>query len=492
MLTFKDRWIEQAYQKIKLLYPDDDEKTIKHFLSKQFDKDYVDNKCIVYNNYEKDEIQTSIYKLFDWIEEKEPILTESGSMFKQHSDTFNPTAMILNKTLAERKIEKKKKFKYLTAAEKETDPQKKADLLYMAKKADLAQLRKKIIANSEYGVSGLSSSWFFNMACASATTARGQALISTAYNAFEDFMCDNVLFYSMDECLMFINNIVHEKDRRQKNDAKWVNDVTKNQLYDRLLKKFKNPEICDEDMVKRIIKNLSQEDRNRVYYKSNLYEFFRNSEKAQQLLKNIAHDDHEFMDPENPPDYINKELTKLREAVMEYVHYNYPTYNRAYRLKTETRKCVIVIDTDSNFINLQPWVDFVYDEILQGYTKISRRKKVDGRYIIESRNEEKSYSKKKKEKETFRIIFTMVNMMSEMVNKSLETFKIRSNIKPGHPGELHMKNEFLYDSILITPAKKHYQSAIRIQEGVYFEKPDFDVKGRQHAPLYGNIYCKSA
>ena len=239
LITFKDRWIEQAYQKIKLIYPDDDEKTIKHFLEEEFDKDYVDNKCIIYNNYEKDEIQTSLYKLFDWIEEKEPILTESGSMFKQHADTFNPNTLILGKKLTERKVEKKKKFKFMDAANHTDDPAEKAELEYKAKKADLAQLRLKIIANSEYGVSGLPSSWFFNMACASATTARGQALISTAYNAFEDFLCDNVLFYSMDECLMFINNIVHEKSSRKKKDEKWVEDVTRTQLYDRLMRKLK-------------------------------------------------------------------------------------------------------------------------------------------------------------------------------------------------------------------------------------------------------------
>lgn len=479
MLTFKDRWIEQAYQKIKLLYPDDDEKTIKHFLSEEFDKDYIDNRCVIYNNYEKDEVETSIYKLFDWIEEHEPILTESGSMFKQHKDSFNPNTLILGKKLDERKAMKKKKFKYMTEAEHTDDPKKKAELLYLTKKADLAQLRCKVIANSEYGVSGLPSSWFFNMACASATTARGQALISTAYNAFEDFLCDNVLFYNMDECIMFINNIVHEKHLRKKNDAKWVENVTRVELYDRLIKKFKSEDLCDKDLLKRMIKNLSQEDKNRIFYKSNIYEFFRRSDRARSLMSNIALHNETFMDPENPPEYIDKELTKLRNAVLEYVHYNYPTCDRVFRLKTEQRKCVIVIDTDSNFINLHPWLLFVQNEILGGYKKIKKRSKSNGLYNIKSRKSSDEMSQNDIDQK-YRILFTMVNMMSEMVNRSLDTFKDRSNIKPGHPGVLNMKNEFLYDSILITPAKKHYQSAIRIQEGVYFDKPKLDVKGMEY------------
>lgn len=480
MITFKDRWIEQAYQKIHLICPDDDEKEIKKFLSDEFDKDYKDNSCIIYNNYEKDEIETSIYNLFDWIEEKKPILTESGSMFKPHSQSFNPNAIILGKKLAERKIEKKKKFKYLDMANATDDPKEKDEYNYLAKKADLAQLRHKVIANSEYGVSGLPSSWFFNMACASATTARGQALISTAFNAFEDFLCDNVLFESMDECLIFINNIIKEKKNRKKNDEKWVENKTTSEVVDRIVNKFEDPNTCDKDIIKRIVKNLSQEDKNRIYYKSNIYEFFRNSKKARQLLKNIVQDSHNFLNPDEPPKYIGEQLDKLRPAVLEYVHYNHPTPNRVQRLKTHTRKCVIVIDTDSNFINLYPWVEFVYNEIVNGYVNIGRRKKIDGRYIISASNPDKKYSRKAKEKETFRIIYTMVNMTTCMINDTMRVFEERSNVEKEHPGVLAMKNEFLYDSILVTPAKKHYQSAVRVQEGVYFEKPKFDIKGMEY------------
>ena len=479
-ITFKDRWIEQAYQKIKLVYPEDKEKDIKEFLSNAFDRDYKDNKCTLYNNYEKEEVETSIYKLFDWIEDHDPIITESGTLFRQHKDTFNPNTMILGKMLDTRSIKKKEKFKHMKDAEAATSDDKKEISLYLAKKADLAQIREKVKANSEYGVSGLSSSWFFNMACASATTARGQALISTAFNAFEDFLCDNVKFINMEECLSFINNIVNEKPLREKNDEKWVKDKTNTEVVNRIINKFMNPDTCDIDIIKRIVKNLSQEDKNRVYYKSNMYEFFRDSKKAKQLLSNIILDDHDFLNPEKPPEYIGKMLDKLRPAVLEYVHYNYPTPDRVNRLKTHKRKCVIVIDTDSNFVALGQWLEFVRDEIMGRYTKISRRKIINGRYVIESSNSQKKYSKKIKEKENFRILFTMINIMTAMINNTLSTFKVHSNIKEGHAGVLNMKNEFLYDSILVTPAKKHYQSAVRIQEGVYFEKPMLDIKGMEY------------
>ena len=79
-----------------------------------------------------------------------------------------------------------------------------------------------------------------------------------------------------------------------------------------------------------------------------------------------------------------------------------------------------------------------------------------------------------------RIIYTMVNMTTCMINDTMRVFEERSNVEKEHPGVLAMKNEFLYDSILVTPAKKHYQSAVRVQEGVYFEKPKFDIKGMEY------------
>lgn len=480
MADFKEKWINQACQKIKLLFPKDDEDSIREFLSEAFDRDYVDNKCTIYNNYEKEEVETSYYNLFNWIDERKPILTESGSLFKQHDECYNPNTTILAKKLAERKIEKKKKFKYMDMANHEKDPVKKEELKYKAKKADLAQLRLKIIANSEYGVSGLPSSWFFNMACASATTARGQALISTAFNSFEDFLADNVLFMNMDECLMFINNIVNEKPIREKNDEKWVNNKSKRDVFNRILNKFEDPSACDTEVLEMIVNNLSQEDRNRIYYKSNMYEFFRNSKKASELLKEIIFDTNSFLNPAEPPETIKKPLDKLRSAVLEYVHYNYPTPDRVIRLKTRPRKVVIVIDTDSNFINLGPWIEFIYNEILGKYVKISKREKENGKYVIRSREGTKGKTDKAKQQEEFRMINTMVNITTYMIERVLNLFCERSNIKPDHPGTLNMKNEFLYDTILVTPAKKHYQSAIRIQEGVYFEQPELDVKGMEY------------
>ena len=475
---FKERWLTQAYEKIKLVYPDDDEDSIMSYLESVWDNNFKDHPCKIYNNYEKEEIDTTLCKVVDWIHDKNAITTESGSLFKHHEECFNPNIVILDNTLKERKALKKEKFKYLTDAQNAKTKDEKDEALYMVSKKDLAQLRKKIIANSKYGVSGLSSSWFFNMACASATTARGQALISTAFNAFEDFMSDNVKFTMMDEALLFINNIKKEKTNFK--DEKWVEDVTNEELLVRIQDKFLDKNICDINIIKKIIENLTQKEKNRVYYKCNLYEFIRRSKKANQLLRNIIGADVTFTDPMDPPKEIEDDLNKLSDAVLEYVHYNYPTINRTLRLKTHKRKTVVVIDTDSNFLNLGPWVDFCKEEIISRFVNIKRRKFKNGKYIISSSDKFNSVENKIEQNKIFRMIYTIIHMLNLMIDRTLVTFQLRSNMIPNHKGTTSMKNEFLYQTLLTSAAKKHYQGMVVVQEGVVFSKPNFDVKGMEY------------
>lgn len=479
---FKERWMNQAYEKLRLVYPEDSEENIMLFLESEWDKNFTDHNCKIYNNYEKEEIDTTISKVINWIHDKKAITTESGSLFKHHEEAFNPNTEILNGKLVERKAMKKEKFKYMKLADAELDTVKAREYAYIADKKDLAQLRCKIIANSEYGVSGLQSSWFFNMACASATTARGQALISTAFNAFEDFMSDNVKFTMMDEALMFINNIVNEETF--KNDNKWVEDITNEELVDRIQSKFLNSDDCDINIIKKIVSNLNQKHKNRIYYKCNLYEFIKRSKKADQLLRNIITSNAEFVDPMNPPKEIEKDLDKLSEAVLEYVHYNYPTINRTLRLKTHKRKTVVVIDTDSNFLNLNPWVEFCEGLLNKNYVRIKRRKFIDGRYVISSRNHLESKETHIEEQKAFRMIFTIIHMITLMIDRVLVEFQLRANMIPNSHGITSMKNEYLYLTLLTSPAKKHYQGMVKVQEGNVFSKPKPDVKGIINMPRY--------
>ena len=360
---FKDAWIEAVYNKLHLMHPEDSKDQIISYAEKLYEKKFKDTDCYIYNNYEKTKYDTTIKGVVEFIENTKPIITESGTLFKQHRDAYNPAIEIISDKLALRDTYKGKMFDYENLANNSTDPKKVAEYQNKAKQYHDAQSRTKVIVNADYGVSGLSSSWCFNIACASATTCKGQALISTAFNAFEDFLTDSVKFTDMDECIDFIYNINSEKESRTHIDSEWVEDKNKIELLSRLRDKFINQDDFDINIISKIIDNLSQEDINRIYYKSNLYEFINNSDRAQSILTYII-SCKSFMNPNKPDKEYKDSLRDLRNAAMEYVHYNYQFNDRVLRLRTHKRKTVVAIDTDSNFINLGNWTDFVAETIM--------------------------------------------------------------------------------------------------------------------------------
>lgn len=474
MYQFKQRWMNDMYEKLKLQHPEDSDEDIIKFLNKIWDKNFTDPEVVLYNNYDKTEMKTTLSKTIEIIDQNKFITTESGTVFRHHEDCFNPDTKILDKKLAERKIYKKEKFKYAMLADKEKDPEKKKYYEMMSRKKDLAQLRRKTSANSKYGVSGLPSSWFFNMACASATTARGQALISTAMCAFEDFLRDNVKFMVMDECVDFINNIV--KEQKTLDDSEWVEDITDDELSERLRLKFLDTSNFNNDIISKIIPNLTQKDKNRIFYKCNLYEFLKRSKRASKLICGIALTNVIYTDPMSPPKEIKKKLEKFTNAMLEYVHYNYPTVNRTYRLKHHKRKTVRVIDTDSNIVDLEAFVNFVLGMLEDKYHVVKRKDVINGICFVNSR---KKKNKKLKEQEelVYRIMYSIVHCITIMIDRVLYVFQERCNMIPNSHGTINMKNEFLYLTLLTTASKKHYCGAIKVQEGNVYENPKIDFKG---------------
>ena len=180
-----------------------------------------------------------------------------------------------------------------------------------------------------------------------------------------------------------------------------------------------------------------------------------------------------------PDKLIKDECNKLKSALLEYIDYVYPTPERSYRLKTQMRKAVITIDTDSNFLNLGPWCEYCLENILNENkpTKISRKYK--NNQILPSKFSEKNMSDKKEEWLSIKATSIMAYVLTDVIANTLDVFLEKSNIDKEHRGKTSMKNEFLYKSILLTPAKKHYMGAQLIQEGVVFKEPKLDIKGME-------------
>ena len=199
MIAEKEKNIIDLYKKdmtdiLKLIYPSLTREYIDNALDYSIKKRYNEVTAHLNNSYTKTKQDMNLFKLTNWILKKEPIMTAYGVLFKKHADTENPLIDMIAMFMNNREIHKKEMFKYPKNSE-------------LFEKYNLLQLLDKIDCNAIYGILSAASSALYNIDVAASITAQGRSLISSATMFFEMFLSNNVKFASLDEVLVFINNV---------------------------------------------------------------------------------------------------------------------------------------------------------------------------------------------------------------------------------------------------------------------------------------------
>ena len=425
---------------LKTAYPEISKKEIDNFLNKVIDDHIEVPKAVVDNNYVHKSIQVDLLTLIDWIYEKKLICAGHGVFFKNRHEAPNPSAMMLETFLANRKAIKKQLKKFEPGT-------------YEYAVCDRNQLIEKLAANSYYGAGGAPTSNFFNLYTAVSTTASGQSLISTTMTAIENFMSNNVKFIDLEECIVYINNITSEKHNI---DADFLQDIDHDSLLEYLKTRFFEFKDEYEYPLFKILINLPQEDLNRIYYKNNIYQF-NSLRKIKLLLTDILIETESFLDP--AIDSENNTFTKnaknniklLWDYYREFVFYNYFSFNRINRLRYDKRKSIVTVDTDSNMVDLGIWIDWLKNNI------------IDNNPYLKYRDEKV-------------MIYNMVNIacysISELYAEHLAKYCKVSNIPDDIAWRINIKNEFLFERMILSNRKKRYMSKTLLREGCEFVKVD--------------------
>ena len=436
--TMIRKWKKEMRRLLGIRYPQATRKEMDKYLGRKLDEHLKVEDVEFYNNYTGTRYASSTLDITEYYYKVKPITTEHGVLFDPHAD--NPASKMLMKWKYSRtnyknlmKDSPKDSFEYS---------------LY-----DLYQLLEKIKSNSYYGVSGARTSIFYNLHSALSVTGKGQTLISTAMMCFEAFMANNITFRNTDECLVFIKNVAGEARDKKFNDRVVLDrNIDIERVYRKLADTFDDGVVVRRDIIFPVLVGLNKSQLNLLYYKNNLIEFCRN-EGIMELIRDFMLRTEVFNNPGKVPEDIVDDVTYLWDMVHEYVFYNYPTMDRIHRLKTQKRKAVLIIDTDSNFINLDPWYQFVKDEVFAGID-VSHKDPTDFRYTI---------------------LYTCAYFLEKVIEKTLYQFMVHCNVPKERRDMLTMKNEFLFVRILITDNKKNYASVIEFREGSAMDK--LDVKG---------------
>lgn len=436
---FLKRWKRDNTQVLKQMYPHIPDTEIDSFLDDIIKENIQNPKCVLDNNYIDKQIKTTLLDVIDWIDKVKPICGGHGVFYKNQHQEKNPLLLMILKFLNSRK-----KFK---SRLKDFEPG-----TFEYKDFDRKQLGEKTNTNSIYGSFGMNASFLFNKHTAPSVTGTGQSLISTTEQAFESFMTNNTLFNNINECMTYLNNIRNEK--RELDDS-FLHLVTKEKLFNHLVSMFYSYKNEYTEILYNYISSLSQSDVNRIYYKNNLYEFSQHP-IILSLLHEILIRTDKFRDPNETPKESEKYLKALWEYYKEFVFYNHSPINRIQRLKNDKRKCVITIDTDSNFLNLHPWVEFVNDAVVSGSDELCNKDRSEQKFII---------------------INTMAFIITNMMKEVLWRYTKDANVPKDFRHYTNIKNEFLMSRVVLASKKKRYISSIRLREGneIYPEK--IDIKG---------------
>ena len=145
--------IERYQDRVAKMYlrshPNVDPTMVNSLVMNRINEQVRNIPCQLHNNITHELINTSIVDTFEWIENRNPIISGNGTFFMQHSEYLAPTVKMLEKLQANRKKKKKEMYQY-----------QKGSVEY--NNANVGQLSIKVIMNADYGGSGTPLSPFYS------------------------------------------------------------------------------------------------------------------------------------------------------------------------------------------------------------------------------------------------------------------------------------------------------------------------------------------
>jgi hypothetical protein len=432
-ITFKQLWLQEQFSRLRKIYTKEELSTdeIKNILLKKYSERKLISGRLFSNTTNENTVMTQ-EQFIDLFLNTDYILSGYAVLYKDQAHSVNIGSAALKFLLDSRKVYKKKM---------ENSPYGSDQYIYYK----ILQLTYKVLANSYYGILGEKNSVFYNPHVQNSITMTGQDLTTTAIISLENFLADNTAFSDFDDIMVFIEETLSEKPDDQ--ILRYI-DIPKN--WKDLLEYFegKTKTLSDKSkkVLEKIIKKLSSEDINRLYYKNKVMDFIFESSYLRKKFIELSKYKYE----EVPEESMVKPLEEFRNIIMTFCFSNIIFEDRYKRVMKDMRKNVIASDTDSVFINLN-------------------------NYIV---NTTKEFNLDKSNKEQQ---MTIMNIYTDIVTEALHRifWKMTGNmgLLEEYRPLIVMKSEYLYKRIMATRNKKNYAGLIIGELGRLLDDPVLDVKG---------------
>ena len=439
---FLEKWKEENYKIFSKMYPELSKQDIMEVLEEEIQKNFNDPKTYIHNDYQDDMmINQPMTTLYRFCKEKKPILAGNGTLFYNQDRVSSPIADLIDDRIKARKDYQKIRDTFPPGSDEYNH-------------YDMMQMEAKIRINSIYGSFGATTFQLYNKYTAASTTGTAQSLISTTGISFEAFIGNNVKFKTFSECMVFMMNIISEEYTLPELSIRKCSDreVIYNMMVDNFEKKVFDPSV-HEDILREFIGTLDTEALTKIYYKNHIYEFLSN-DCIMEILQSAFNKMENFNNPNNVPDIIKDDMALLWEYCKEYVFYNHAYNERINRLKNDKRKVVKLIDTDSNLVYVQPWVDFLEENLIPR----CKRMKMD------------------EDTKMFACVNVLAYLVTSMLRSLLDKYCADCNVLERLMPRINMKNEFCFTTLLLSNVKKRYVAKIVLKEGKPVVKTE--IKGQ--------------
>jgi hypothetical protein len=337
--------------------------------------------------------------------------------------------------------------------------------LMNATKFENIQLDVKELMNSIYGICLMPGFLLYSPDSASLITGQTRELISENMWTVEKLIAGNLCFKNIDEMLAVINKLLKQPvnmDMVRKYNIKIPTLDMLNQWTSVMLHSLPDDEYkraCKMKSLFRMVKEIEKDPIKSInyYYRYNLYGFLSYNPKVFEIINDTMHNPVNFYTPQeelmikvnkktgekNPSHIFVEPMRELTEIITSFCISDLGTFDRVDKYLTRQRDCVILSDTDSIILTLDPWVNYISKMTGLGFDSFHD------------------------EDFAFKAMNIIGFVMTEICNFKGRNMARHCYVMDEYRKKISIKNEFLFKSlILYTGSKKNYSVHQRMQEGV--------------------------
>ena len=467
-MKIKQDYLETSVDTILRINPTLNREEVRNIVKKKLSQSLKDPSIVIDNNVTRESTSMTLSDLCNWIAREKPVVSGNATFYKQPDVLVSPASDMLRNLKKLRKAIKKEMFNT------KDDPDRYAQL-------DLSQSNTKVIMNAEYGASGAPTSAFYTKYSPAATTMMAQSIITTMAAFFEAFVGDNMKFAHINECFDWLRTVSDQKVDLQHQD--WVQVPSKEEVKHRIQCHFSMLNPSEMNLVNQYIDNLNPIELTYVFYANNFKEFIRRHPRVIKLIRkmleklpvheasdsipkefsnqyNTVQDYNDFiatemfLNPYSVPDVIKNEMKELSKLVKQYCFVCYLTPDSIVNLNAHMRNTVLLVDTDSNVVNANIFVEFVLDELFP--KEDFGRDRLYNDMICSS---------------------ILASLLDTCMVSILEAYGIAHHADEEARQQLVMKNEFFFRRFFLMTTKKRYASSIALREGHIVVPFKTEIKG---------------